>query len=183
MAKICAFMFSVWLLLLIEQSTSVVKIEVNDDCSSYEQRLAHLEERIEQMERTTPSTKVIAQVRLSRDLNVALNSRVLYDIEVSNIGRAFDMERGEFTAPVNGTYFVFLQACVISNVWMSLSIMKNDAEIGRLLVGDVDYHTCSSHSLVAELASGDKVWVAKVGGAASLSETNAWNTFTVVFDH
>ena len=70
-----------------------------------------------------------------------------------------------------------------SNAWISLSIMKNGTKIGRLLIGDIDYHTCSSHSLVAELASGDKVWVAKVGGAASLSETNAWNTFTVVFDH
>ena len=59
----------------------------------YDQRFVHLEHKMKLLE-ITRSTELIEQVRLSRGLNVELNSRVLYDIEVSNIGRAFDMERG-----------------------------------------------------------------------------------------
>jgi len=104
---------------------------------------------------------------------------VLYDLEVSNIGGAFDLEHGEFTAPVGGTYYVSLQACVSHAMWMTLAIMKDGAVIGKLLSGDADY--CSSHSLVTELASGDKMWVVKVEGTtAVLSKALAWNTFTAV---
>jgi len=140
-------MVLVLFLLLIEQSTSVVNIEVDEDCSSYIQRIAHLEQRMEQMERTPSSTKVIAQVRLPGDLNAASISTVLYNRNVSNIGGAFDMEYREFTAPVDGTYYVFLQACVASNAWMTLAIMKDGALIGKLLCGATDYHIAAPRIL------------------------------------
>jgi len=66
-------------------------------------------------------------------------------------------------------------------MWMTLAIMKDGAVIGKLLSGDADYSSCSSHSLVTELASKDKMWVVRVEGTtAVLSEALAWNTFTAV---
>ena len=187
MAKLFVGIFYVMLSFLAVKSMAMVIIETEGTLSSYTQRLADLgqesaslRQRIDQMERTT-STKVITQVRLSRTSNVDLNARVLYDLEVSNIGGAFDLEHGEFTAPVDGTYYVFLQACVSFTTYMDLAIMKDGAVIGKLLSGDVDYNSCSSHSLVTELATGDKMWVVRVGGnTAVLSELHAWNTFTAV---
>jgi len=109
------------------------------------------------------------------------NLAVLDDYEISNIVGAFDLENGVFMAPVDGTYYVFLQGCVASNAWMTLAIMKDGAAIGKLLVGDADYHSCSSHSLVTELASGDKMWVVRVEGPTTvLNEDYAWNIFTAV---
>jgi len=177
-------MFSVVFSLLVDQSTTMVIIETEVSLSSYTQRLTDLEQRIVQMERTTPGTKVITQVRLSRDSNVDLHARVLYDLEVSNIGGAFDLEHGEFTAPVDGTYIVFIQVCIPNNTWMTLAIIKDGAVMGKLHSGDADNNNCASLSMVTELASGDKLWVARIdGNSGVLSEIRAWNTFTTVLIH
>jgi len=174
-------------------SRARILFETDDSRFSYEQRLlerliileqesASLRQRIETLERQTSPVKVITEARLSKNYDIGANSRVMFDVEVSNVGGGFDFSRGEFTAPVNGTYLVFVQACLgFSNMWLDLNIVKDGAVVGRVFSGDDAYHSCGSETVVMELHSGNKLWVAKVAGPATvLNEDHGRNSFTVV---
>jgi len=167
-------------------------LEPEDTRFSYEHRLlekliileqesASLRQRIETLERTASPAKVITEARLSKNHDIGANSRVMFDVEVSNVGGGFDFSRGQFTAPVNGTYLVFVQACLGQAMWMDLNIVKDGAVVGRVFSGDDAYHSCGSETVVMELHSGNKLWVAKVAGPATvLNEEHGRNSFTVV---
>ena len=177
----------------VAMATVRIILEPEDTMFSYEQRLlerliileqesASLRQRIETLERTTSPVKVTTEARLSKNHAIGANSRVMYDVEVSNVGGGFDFARGEFTAPVNGTYLVFVQACLgFSNMWLDLDIVKDGAVVGRVFSGDDAYHSCGSETVVMELHSGNKLWVAKVAGPATvLNEEHGRNSFTAV---
>jgi len=147
-----------------------------------EQGSAGLKQRIEQLEKTSSVAKVIAEARLSKDIDVGSNPRVMYDVEVSNVGGGFDFDNGEFTAPVNGTYFVFVQMCVPSATWMNLDLFKDGAVVGRVFSGDDAYRSCGSSSMVLELTSGNKLWLARDRGNTVLADGgHGKNAFTTVF--
>ena len=177
----------------VAMATVRIILEPEDTMFSYEQRLlerliileqesASLRQRIETLERTTSPVKVTTEARLSKNHAIGANSRVMYDVEVSNVGGGFDFALGEFTAPVNGTYLVFVQACLAgSNMWLDLDIVKDGAVVGRVFSGDDAYHSCGSETVVMELLSGNKLWVAKVAGPATvLNEEHGRNSFTAV---
>jgi len=173
-------------------SRARIILEPEDTRFSYEHRLlerliileqesASLRQRIETLERAASPAKVISEARLSKNQDIGADSRVMFDVEVSNVGGGFDFSRGEFTAPVNGTYLVFVQACLGQAMWMDLNIVKDGAVVGRVLSGDDAYHSCGSETVVMELHYGNKLWVAKVAGPATvLNEEHGRNSFTAV---
>ncbi|XP_045198873.2 complement C1q-like protein 4 [Mercenaria mercenaria] len=125
-------------------------------------------------------TAVSAHVRLSGNTPLSGSARVMYDVEISNIGEAYKFNSGQFTAPFGGVYLLHVTACLGSGGrWMTLNIMDNDKVIGRVFVGDSAYHTCGSETLSLHLDSGDNVWVERVAGSATwLNEDHGWNSFT-----
>jgi len=185
------FILAVCPLLLPTSARSIA--EPRDDRFAYEHSLleklvileqesAGLKQRIEQLEKTSSPAKVIAEAWLSKDIDVGSNPRIMYDVEVSNVGGGFDFDNGEFTAPVNGTYLVFVQMCVPSATWMNLDLFKNGAVVGRVFSGDDAYHSCGSSAMVLELTSGNKLWVARESGSATVLSDGGHgkNAFTAV---
>jgi len=177
---------------VFSQSGAKPMLEPEDTRFSYEQRLlekliileqesASLRQRMETLERTASPAKVITEARLSKNQDIGANSRVMFDVEVSNVGGGFDFARGEFTAPVNGTYLMFVQTCLGGSTFLDLNIVKDGAVVGRVFSGDDAYHSCGSETVVMELHSGNKLWIVKVAGPATvLNEEHGRNSLTVV---
>jgi hypothetical protein len=142
-----------------------------------------LSERLSELEQS-PSKKlaVSTHVRLSGSLPLAGTAKVMYDVEITNIGHAFNFQAGKFIAPVSGVYMFHVTACVGNGgQWMDLNIMDNDKVIGRVFAGDSQYCACGSEALSVHLKTGDSVWVQRTAGTSvTLNQDRGWNSFTAV---
>lgn len=144
---------------------------------------ANLLKRIEQLEVQQKKPLVVsAHVRLSKTTILKNTDRVKYDVEISNIGGAYDLKNGHFTALVSGIYLIQVQLCLgDSEQWMDLNIIKDGAVIGRVFSGDKTFHSCGSEILNVHLKQGDKVWVVREAGpSTSLNQDHGWNSFKAV---
>ena len=128
---------------------------------------------------------VSAYIRLSDNTRVTGSMRVMYDLEMSNIGGGFNFELGQFTAPVSGIYLVHVTACLINGGrWIDLNVVEDDKVIGRVFAGDTVGHACGSETLSVHLKSNANIWVERTAGSATwLNEDHGWNTFTVTLLH
>ncbi|XP_045198323.2 complement C1q-like protein 4 [Mercenaria mercenaria] len=139
-----------------------------------------LRERIENLEKQRKSpSKVSVHVRLSKATPLSGTERVKYDMEISNIGGAYDSKNGHFTAPVPGIYLIHVQLCLgSSGQWMDLNIVKDGAVVGRVFSGDHSYHSCGSEALNIHLKKGDNIWIVReTGKSTSLNQDHGWNSF------
>ncbi|XP_053396001.1 complement C1q-like protein 4, partial [Mercenaria mercenaria] len=147
---------------------------------------ARLSERIMTLEKDGErQSSVSAHVRLSKTTPISGTERVMYDLEISNIGGAYDFQNGQFIAPVAGVYMFRVTLCLFANKqWMDLNIVKNDHVIGRVFSVDNQYHTCGSEALSIHFDAGDKIWVQRAAGTSlSLNQDHGWNSFTAILIH
>lgn len=146
-----------------------------------EQDNENLKDRISQLE-ANKTARVSVMARLLGNQNLGSNSRVRYDGEMWNIGKAYNFDDGEFVTPVSGIYLVAVTSCLSSGgQWMDLDIIKDGAIVGRVFSGDHSYHSCGSETISIHLEQGNKVWVNRVAGTATvLNQDHGWNTFTAV---
>ncbi|XP_045198324.2 complement C1q-like protein 4 [Mercenaria mercenaria] len=123
---------------------------------------------------------VAVHVRLSGAFPLTGTARVMYDVQITNIGKAFNFQKGHLTAPVSGVYLLHVTACLgPGGQWMDLNIMENDKVIGRVFTGDNAYRACGSEALSVHLDVGDIVWVQRAAGIATvLNQDHGWNSFT-----
>lgn len=139
--------------------------------------------RTETLEENLMKRQAVAvHVRLSGHIPLVGTARVMYDVEITNIGNAYNFQKGEFTATVSGTYMISVTACLgPGGQWMDLNIIENDKVIGRVFSGDDAYHSCGSEALSIRLDEGDTVWVQRFAGSAStLNQEHGWNSFTAI---
>lgn len=140
-------------------------------------------ERIVELEKQHKKSPVISvHVGLSKTTALSGNQRVKYDVEISNIGGAYDLNNGQFTATVSGLYLIQVQLCLgTGGDWMDLNILKDGAVIGRVFSGDSAYHSCGSELSNIHLKQGEQVWlVREAGKATSLNQDHGWNSFKAV---
>ena len=183
-------------LLLLESVSSRAMVEpLEGDCTRFvyeyrlmqklvklEQENEHLKERLVKLEQRGKPISVAVKVRLSSNQDLAKHNRVLYDIVISNVGNAYDLEQGQFVAPVSGIYMISVQACLgQTNQWMDLDIIRDGAIIGRVFSGDHIYHSCGAEGISLHLDKGSKIWTVRVAGAATiLNQDHGWNSFSAV---
>lgn len=142
---------------------------------------ANLKERVKQLE-VSRDAKVAFKVRLSATKTIPNANRVMYDLAMWNIGKAFDLQKSEFLVPVSGIYFLYVKACLgYSSKWLDLDIFKDGEMVGRVFSGDKSYHSCGSEGVSIHLDKGDKIWVSWVAGSTrDLNQDHGWNVFTGV---
>ncbi|KAL4233292.1 positive regulation of adiponectin secretion [Mactra antiquata] len=143
-----------------------------------------LAKRLTALETAQSKTKsrVSAHLRLSKTTHLANTDRVMYDIEVSNIGGAYSLNEGLFDTPISGIYLIHVNTCLnIGGKWIDLDIIKDGGIIGRVFSGDSAYHSCGSMLLSVYLNTHEKVWINRVAGSATnLNQDHGWNTLTIV---
>ncbi|XP_045198325.2 complement C1q-like protein 4 [Mercenaria mercenaria] len=168
----------------VECSRFACEYRVIEKLISLQNENARLEERIKKLEQNK-HTAVSAYVRLSKTIPLGNSERVMYDIAVTNVGDAYDFQKGQFTAPVSGIYLVHLSACLGNGgQWMNLNIVHDGAVIGKLRSGDSAYVTCTSNSISIHLNVEDNVWIERDDGSSTgLNEDHGWNSFTASLIH
>lgn len=111
------------------------------------------------------------------------NDRHVYFNDVKlNLGNAYNPHHGMFAVPVNGTYQFTVTACSLRAHFVILELTVNNANLGRVLAGDSAYSECSSNTFLAELQTGDDVYVQLVNGQGYLlaAATHGYLCFTGV---
>jgi hypothetical protein len=130
-----------------------------NDCMQYRmiEKLTYLEnensklmDRISQLEQQMRPV-VSVYVRLSKSVNVKLHERVMYDMEITNIGGAFNFKTGQLTAPVSGVYFISVSACLFHAQYSNLDIIKDGLKIGVVRSGDLEWVDCSSGNVIFDI--------------------------------
>ena len=87
--------------------------------------------------------------------NVSKHDTLLFDRILINIGSGYSARHGEFTAPVSGLYQVSYRGWCNKGQHYYLGLIKNDEIISELPVGDRDFESASSQSLVVHFQQGD----------------------------
>lgn len=142
------------------------------------ERLSRKIESLESIQQKPPI--ILSHVRLSKSTVLSGNQRVMYDVLVSNIGKAWDLDKSQFTAPIPGLYQIHLTACMGSGgPWADFDIIKDGVVMSRILVGDDSYHSCASDTAFLLLEADDNVWVERSAGHGNPNEEHGWNTFAV----
>ncbi|XP_052819014.1 heavy metal-binding protein HIP-like [Mya arenaria] len=148
-------------LLISVANTGIIKRFVDEiDIPTLVQRLDDLTNRVAQNERKLRYHPVAFKAHLSQRMeNLSPNQRIIFDDVQLNIGNAYHGNLGGFLAPVNGTYLFSVSVCSTSGHFIVLDLMRNNDVIGRVLAGDSLYDDCSSETTIAELKSGDEIYV------------------------
>ena len=97
--------------------------------------------------------------------NVSKQDTILFDRILINTGSGYSARHGEFTAPVSGLYQVSYRGWCSREQHYYLGLKKNDDIISELPVGDKDFESASSQSLVVHLQQGDFLSVVVYGDA------------------
>ena len=89
--------------------------------------------------------------------NVSDESPIVFDNILLNTGGGYSPRHGEFTAPVSGLYFLAFRGWSRHGHACWLQLRLNDRTISEVAVGDGDYQSSASQSLVVHLDQGDVV--------------------------
>ncbi|XP_060580524.1 heavy metal-binding protein HIP-like, partial [Ruditapes philippinarum] len=118
--------------------------------------LANLTARVEKCE-TGP---IAYKAHLTKSVSPGANERIIFDDVQLNLGGAYHPIPGGFSPPYTGTYLFSVSICSKGGHFIVLDLMRNTDVIGRILAGDAgNYDDCSSETTVAQLHSGDEVFV------------------------
>lgn len=158
--------------------------QISEQITNIRNENSELVERIAKLEQHQKAV-VSAYVRLSETTTVNTSHRVKYDTEVSNVGSAYNFEKGQFTAPVPGIYLIHVSACLFPPAFMNLDIMKNGVKVGAVRAGDKSYVECTSGAASLHLEAGDDIWVERAdpSSGTGLFEGRGWNTFAATLVH
>ena len=105
---------------------------------------------------------------------------VQFNDAITNIGNAYDVHSGIFTAPAAGSYAFFLsQMTPNQHGYLELEINKNGVTILDRVYsesGSNDWDDQGSTLVTTHLATGDRVWVQEVYGDAVRADY--WTIFS-----
>jgi len=93
-----------------------------------------------------------------RNSATSTNSRIVFDIPVTNIGSNYNTTTGVYTAPMNGTYM--FNACAMKGAentqYFHIYIRKNGGMLS-FVHGSTSSYEGGSCSVIAELVPGDQI--------------------------
>lgn len=154
-----------------------------NDVEGKSNTINELEYEVDRLKAVVKPT-VAVKARLSSDVRLNINGRLVYNIIVSNEGNAYDPQSGIFRAPANATYIFSITACATNSDQIALNLIKDGATIiGQLRAGDDRCKDCNAEVTTAYLTAGSTIWVVRADHSndrttKGLQETVYWNSFT-----
>ena len=84
----------------------------------------------------------------------SVNDVLVFTRVLLNDNTVYDANTGTFKAPVDGTYMFTAKVCVQGGKYLKLSFLAQDIVIGSFISGDIDWHSCTSSTVISELQTG-----------------------------
>ena len=100
---------------------------------------------------------VAVRVISPTETKYSANSIIKFSNVQLNVGNAYDVNSGVFTAPVSGLYLFTAQLCVHKGNHIYMEIVKNGNALQRSLVESSGSHQCCNADTVDVLTQGDTV--------------------------
>ena len=69
---------------------------------------------------------------------------ITFNEPIINYGNGYRTDLGIFEPPVNGVYSFTVTVCTFWDTWMVFGLMKDYTILDEVIVGDDDWHQCSS---------------------------------------
>ncbi|XP_052778403.1 complement C1q-like protein 4 [Mya arenaria] len=84
---------------------------------------------------------------------------IIYEEVTLNLGDAYDVRHGIFTAPFAGLYEFTAVVLNRGGVSTGLSLVLNGEAVTKVQSGDSSYYTMGTNAVALKLVAGDEVWV------------------------
>ena len=120
--------------------------------------------------------KVAFNAHLSSNKIVASHQAVMYDIITINDGDSYDESKGQFRAPVSGTYHFVNTVMSRPGHGIHVNVVKNGVVIGRNWADREGYES-GTVAVITHLNAGDTVWV-RDDDSGSESLEHDYNNFS-----
>ena len=108
----------------------------------------------------------------------------MFDKVITNIGNGYNLNHGQFTAPVKGLYFISVTLFNFYHISPTMEIVQNgNPLVDMYLDGSGHQNSAMTQTLVLLLNTGDKVWIRSKTDGAKLSglagqPNGVFNTFS-----
>ncbi|KAL4228001.1 biological adhesion [Mactra antiquata] len=102
---------------------------------------------------------------------------IIFDNVFTNDLNAYSGITGEFTAPLNGTYFFTATVMSHKGEYLETEICLNGNTLVKMYSGDT-YYEQGTNSVVLVLKTGDKVWVRHYGTVGTNAFGGHWSSFS-----
>ncbi|VDI77694.1 Hypothetical predicted protein [Mytilus galloprovincialis] len=162
-------------------------VYAGEDCSrKIGKAKAALLEAIDTLQRTNrllgessaiPSNKVAFHARLTPDVTLGSAQTVIFDHVITNIGKAYNLHTGHFTAPFNGIYVFACTFLQTGGTTVNLQMVNNSSEISRGHAAS-GAGVAGSMNAVIYMKKGDVVKVRHYPGYGSQTINGNWSYFT-----
>lgn len=113
--------------------------------------------------------KIAFFVGLSNNMGpVTEHTDIVFDQVITNIGHAYDVNTGRFTAPVNGTYQFNVIVSAQGRQKAAVMILKNGGMVATVWAESIPYWATASNIAILSLEKGDQVWLLLLNRASYL---------------
>ncbi|XP_060602825.1 heavy metal-binding protein HIP-like [Ruditapes philippinarum] len=186
--------FGLFLLLVIFSNVCVAenkreekRILIDDNYYTLLSRLDALEKEVTDLKSNYASgshKEVAFMAELTKTIT-GQNHHIYFDDVKLNIGNAYNPHHGTFVVPVNGTYQFSVTACSTAGHYIVLELNANNDILGKVLAGDDSYGDCNSKVFLAQLQTGDDVFVQHISQGDNLLSASSYGkpSFTGVLLH
>ncbi|KAK3091180.1 hypothetical protein FSP39_017745 [Pinctada imbricata] len=139
------------------------------DSNEIERKLTNFERSIRESEVRMSSVNVTLQglklrcgftAQLGNGTNIRAKRILPFRHVYSNIGNAYNISDFKFYAPVSGMYYFHVMVCSQKGRRATVHIMKGQTRHGFVYAEDQSNYDCAGNGVMAELTSGEAVWVA-----------------------
>ncbi|KAK2147335.1 hypothetical protein LSH36_558g01002 [Paralvinella palmiformis] len=101
--------------------------------------------------------KIAFFVGLSNNMGpVTEHTDIVFDQVITNIGHAYDVNSGRFTAPVNGTYQFNVIVSAQGRQKAAVMILKNGGMVATVWAESIPYWATASNIAILSLEKGDQ---------------------------
>ncbi|KAL8601339.1 hypothetical protein ACOMHN_054632 [Nucella lapillus] len=97
---------------------------------------------------------------------VSENTDLIFDSVITNVGDAFNMDTGRFTAPYNGTFQFTVVVAAQGRQRAAVDLVVNGRMVATIWAESIPYWASATNTAILSLKSGDEVWLVLLSRAS-----------------